>query len=404
MTQLQQRRHAHFVEQASKLSLPQHLNLSIAPPQHLELIHHWNVFLCGNLLPVDTSNNPGRTTMLETALSAVVGTTSQPNARMALLHSICAASAQSIFQLKGQKGQFDLVAMKHEQLALGQIRRCIEAGVKEELLTILITIFTCVITEAVSGRAGMWRKHLQGGLSILGKIASGKGKSEQQLTPILQTYIWASAFCHVDIPNGLRVLLAQVPSSDKFLQQNFGVSPRLLGMLITINTMAASNVVLDVEQVDLIELELCLCEPPELDLSSIYSPSERVMQCITNIIYLAVVIHFQRSLRRSPTSELQPLVEVALEQIEAADHLEETNVGCSFVWPCLVISSECDTLDLQTRMSAWYESKRMFGFQNLQISHEIVLEVWRRRALGINTPDEGWQSVLASTDLDILPL
>ena len=163
-------------------------------------------------------------------------------------------------------------------------------------------------------------------------------------------------------------------------------------------------------RLDQLEAQLYEQTPDTLDLSDLTPTEATLARHHAYVFYYASLIFFARAVRRLPSDsiQIQSLVECAVRKLEEIETLGGDAVGCTLVWPPLVVASECLSDELQARMLAWYELKRRHGFMNLMISKDIAEGVWRRRRK--NFEDQGldsvedvqWQDVLKDMDLDIV--
>lgn len=162
-------------------------------------------------------------------------------------------------------------------------------------------------------------------------------------------------------------------------------------------------------ELDRLEVQLYEQTPDTLDLSDLTPTAATLARHHAYVFYYASLVFFARAVRRLPPQsiQIQSLVESAVQRLEEIETLGGDDVGCTLVWPPLVVASECLSEELQGRMLAWYKLKRRHGFMNLEISKDIARELWRRRkelvAQGLDDiVDIQWQDVLKDLDMDIV--
>ncbi|KGO73112.1 hypothetical protein PITC_098430 [Penicillium italicum] len=59
------------------------------PRPETELIHYWVVFLSGNMLLIDTPDNPCQTVSLPLALKGLDASSAESNIHLSIFHDIC---------------------------------------------------------------------------------------------------------------------------------------------------------------------------------------------------------------------------------------------------------------------------------------------------------------------------
>lgn len=233
---------------------------------------------------------------------------------------------------------------------------------------------------------------------------------------VYQGYLVVAALCNIQLPTNL-----EADNDELFLDQEhyildrfFGLTRPMLRHIIVMNSLIrgiASGAVasLDSQSLDELELQLYSQTPDTLDFSDLSPISAALTRHHAYVFYYASLIFFSRAVRRVPPSsaQIQQLVEFAMSHLEDIEELGGDNVGCTLVWPPLVVASECLSEQLQQRVLAWYKVKERHGFMNLDISKDIAKAVWDRRSdhekqTPFDTIDVQWQDVMNELRMDIV--
>ncbi|KAJ5635807.1 uncharacterized protein N7484_009120 [Penicillium longicatenatum] len=375
---------------------------SLGPSQlsrpETELVHHWVVFLSGNMILIDTPDNPCRTVFMPMALKAFESSTTESNIHLSIFHAICASSAFSLFHLR-RDPRYQSLAMNHDQLALRHLRENLQRAKRLDEPT-LAAILTCITAEAMSGRRSRWRAHVAGGLGLLeNEIHDGWIRSPTA-SRLLQSYLSLSSLCSLPMSTHMMSLLDGPPELRHYLERSHGVTPLLVQCLARITAIIDSNTLISTEELDRLELQLYLKFPSP---SGPDGPGSIIIQHALNSFYYASIIFFRRTLRHAALSEVQDMVEKAIQDLEAVDTLtHDRNGGCAYNWASFVVAAECQRPDLQARMMAYFGRKSRHGIQSINILSEIVKTLWHRREQAGPYRDIHWQEIAKEADFDIM--
>ncbi|KAE8380102.1 fungal-specific transcription factor domain-containing protein [Aspergillus bertholletiae] len=368
---------------------------NMATPE-IELIHHWVVFLSGNLLLIDLADNPCRTVFMPLALKGLNSSPSESNMYRAVFHGLCAASAFSLCHLRNES-KYQPLAVRHDQQALQHLRQNLSPGSRLDETT-LVAVLTCIAAEAMSGRRGRWRAHVLGGLGMLEHEIDGEWLQSPTAARLLHSYLTLSSLCNFRMSAQLVALLEHLPKLQNYLERSHGVSLALVKFLAGMSALRESPDQITVAELDNLELQLYL-QFPSLHLQE--TPESVVIQHALSSFYYATVIYFRRVLRRVPVDDVQDLVEKAVHDLEAAEALTHRNGGCAYNWASFVVAAECSRPDLQERMLVLFDRKRRHGIKNIQSLSEIVTTLWQRRA-SAPEKDIHWEEIANEADYDIM--
>ncbi|OAL54052.1 hypothetical protein IQ07DRAFT_629176 [Pyrenochaeta sp. DS3sAY3a] len=387
-----------------------HLDLLTMPSRQKRLIHHFVVFLSTKLFFFDGPDNPCQTIMLPMAMSGLLTSSKITSLEVAMFHTICTCSAYNLLELNGQQpDEYLTLALKHEQLTMTHLRLNLSpANGQADLTRVAIMIGACFAIEAISAHPLRWRAHVAGGLSCLEKACSNYLHSNQIL-PDQQGILYIAILSDVSLTPNMMSFLAKMRdsgASDPLISFP-GLTPQLASFIAHVNRMIHPLTrVCSQREIDQFELLLYLDFPRQrrrhVDL--LY---DAVLFHLEKLFYYAVLVHFQRSVRHQPADSMQSLVELGIAELEQIEKLMSGKSGCMVLWPIFILSSECTTLTLQSRMKGWFLDKQSFGMRNIKKLYEVVQLVWAKR---INrSEDEGedvtWQSIIDTTeDLDIFRL
>ncbi|KAJ5720690.1 uncharacterized protein N7483_008624 [Penicillium malachiteum] len=364
------------------------------PRPEIELIHHWVVFLSGNMLLIDTPDNPCRTVFMPLALKGLES--QESSIHLSIFHAICASSAFSLYHLRGDH-QYQSVAMRHDQLALSHLRQNLQRAKRLDEPT-LAAVLTCITAEAMSGRRSRWRAHVAGGLGLLENEIHGGWIRGPTASRLLQSYLSLSSLCSLPMSTQLMALLNGPAELRHYLERSHGITAPLVQFLARITTIIDSNANLSTEELDRLELQLHLNFP---SLSAPDEPESIIIQHALNSFYYASIICFRRTLRHAPLCDVQDLVEKAVQELEAMESLTHGKKGgCAYNWASFVVAAECQRPNLQARMIAYFDRKGRHGIQNIKMLCEIVKALWQRRE---GTSREiKWQEIANEADFDIM--
>lgn len=425
------------------LRISRHLDLLPRQQDQRELLHHWSTFVCWHLLPVDQPSNPFRSVFTPMALEGLKTPSSTSNGSIALFHALCAASAFSRSQLLNGDVKTLTLGTKHYQLAIMHLRHSLSNLLSSsppllpstddtahpsststsdlQRTSILATITMFSAMDMITGGFSEWRTHLQGGASWLATLNSAVWQHDRSSSMVYQGYLAIAALSNINLPSNL-----DVENEDLFLDRRnymldrfFGLTRPILRHIVVMNSLirqissaAAAGLEMTAAaaaRLDQLETQIYEETPETLDLSDLTPREATLARHHAYVFYYASLIFFARAVRRLPSDsiQIQSLVECAVQQLEEIETLGGDNVGCTLVWPPLVVASECLSEELQARMLAWYRLKRRHGFMNLEMSKEIAKELWRRRRELENQGLDGvvdiqWQDVLHDMNMDIV--
>lgn len=427
------------------LQFARHLDLLPRRQDQRELIHHWTNFVCWHLMPVDLPSNPFRSVFTPMALEGLYTPSSTSNGSIALFHALCAASAFSRSQLLHGDTKTLTLATKHYQLAIMHLRHSLSdltsssplllpstdgttpaaAPVSDlQRTSVLATITMFSAMDMITGRSSEWRTHLQGGASWLATVNNAVWQHDRSSSMVYQGYLAIAALSNVNLPSNLDADNEDLflDSPHYMLDRFFGLTRPILRHIVVMNSLVrqiaaaaaagsetTASAAAAALELDRLEVQLYEQTPDTLDLSDLTPTAATLARHHAYVFYYASLVFFARAVRRLPPQsiQIQSLVESAVQRLEEIETLGGDDVGCTLVWPPLVVASECLSEELQGRMLAWYKLKRRHGFMNLEISKDIARELWRRRRELVeqgldDVVDIQWQDVSKNLDMDIV--
>ncbi|KAJ5935092.1 hypothetical protein N7466_004639 [Penicillium verhagenii] len=368
------------------------------PRPETELIHHWVVFMSGNMLLIDTPDNPCRTVFMPLALKGFEDPSTDSSIHHSIFHAICASSAFSLFHLRRDR-QYQSIAMHHDQLALRHLRENLQRAKRLDEPT-LAAVLTCITAEAMSGRRSRWRAHVAGGLGLLENEMHDGWIRSPTASRLLQSYISLSSLCNLPMSTQLMSLLDGPPELQHYLERSHGVTAPLIKFLTRIQALVDSGAVISTEELDRLEVQLYLNFP---SLSAPDAHGSVIIQHALNSFYYASIIFFRRMLRHAALSEVQDIVEKAVQELEAVDTLTHNKKGgCAYNWASFVVAAECQKPDLQARMMACWDRKTRHGIQSITILSETLKALWHRREQAGPYRDIHWQEIAQEADFDFM--
>ncbi|CAG8892033.1 unnamed protein product [Penicillium egyptiacum] len=369
----------------------------ILPRLETELVHHWVVFLSGNMLLIDTPDNACRTVFLPLALKGLDASPTKPNIHLSIFHAICASSAFSLSHLR-HNSRYHSIAVHHDQLALRHLRGSLQLASCLDEPT-LAAVLTCITAEAMSGRRSRWRAHVSGCLRLLENEVHGDWIRSPTAAKLIQSYLSLSSLCSLPVPGRLMSLLNGPSDLRNYLERSHGVTTPLVQCLAQITSLVEFRTQLSIEELDRLELHLYLNFP---SLSNPDAPDSIIVQHALNSFYYATIVYFRRSLRGAPLCDVQDLIEKAIHELESVDALTRDKGGCSYNWASFVVAADCERHDLQDRMLAFFHRKSRHGIQSINVLCEIVQALWNRRAAAGPHVDVQWQDIAREADFDFM--
>ncbi|KAF5573595.1 fungal Zn binuclear cluster domain-containing protein [Fusarium pseudocircinatum] len=383
-----------------------HLDLLTMPSRQKRLIRHFVVFLSTKMFLFDGPDNPCQTIMLPMAMSGLMTNSNITNLEVAMFHAICTCSAYNLLELKDQKSEVDLsLALKHDQLTMTHLRLNLSRmDDQADWTTAAIVIGACFAIEAISAHPRRWRAHIAGGLSCLENSCLNHLHSNQVL-PFQQCILYIVVLSDVFLTPNMTSCLTGITdggAADPLISFP-GLTPELASSIANVNRMINPMTrVCSQREIDQFELLLYLNFPRwrRRHVEPLY---DAVLYHMEKLFYYAVLVHFQRSVKHQSADSMQTLVELGIAELEQIEKLMSGKNGCAVLWPIFILSTECTTLTLQSRMKGWFLEKQSFGMGNIKKLYAVVRLVWAKRM--DRSEDVTWQSIIdINEDLDIFRL
>lgn len=379
-----------------------HVDLLQTPAHQKELIHHWVTFVVENFTPLDPPDNTCRTRFLPVALSGLSSTSKESSLGIAMFHALCATAAHSFLQLKGPNDHYDKLAMKHGELALIHLRQN-----TADAATIIdenrpLAILGCILIFTVSGHKRTWRDLLMDGIEWCMKAKPLSQKLDTStLAFFSQVFLGMVISGNVAVPDKALSLLDTIAGDDDYLGPQVGIDRRTQRNILKIRQMRTAKCPPDHRELEIFELNLYLDFPHVKQQGAMDVKAVGFMQHVANIFYYATLVFFKRAMLHCGPSEVQTLVEKALQDMEAVELSTRGQCGCTIVWPFVVLATECDTPQLRERMLAWFKVKRRHGFNTLDKAKELSMAAWEWRTVP-GQEKAYWEDLPMRPEFDVL--
>ncbi|KAI1047335.1 hypothetical protein LB505_012683 [Fusarium chuoi] len=370
--------------------------------QQTELIHHWLVHMCRNMVPIDTLDNPYRVTYLRLAAEGVNGTS---KSHIAVLHGVCAAAAHNLNTLRHDKTNTQ--SAWNAQVALKNLQESISQPKGMDHASVLAAIAMCIMQDTMTGHPCGWRTHIQAALRIIveAKLYQGLDPGSELHVVVLQC-LCLVALGDVDTQYDLADMVSQLPTTEDYASKHHSVTKDLVGIISRINKFSKQNAVRDLALIDQLELQIYLQVNPTTQHNRFRSEKVNfIHQHYASVWHYATIIHFQRRIRHKPAEQLRDIVSEALAHLEAAEDVATDLDGCIALWPCMVIATECYDEEHKMRALSWFRKKDRHAFANVSSASTICLEYWKWRErnpfMALTT---SWQNFVAGTEYDVVPV
>ncbi|KAI1024040.1 hypothetical protein LB504_005013 [Fusarium proliferatum] len=369
--------------------------------QQTELIHHWLVHMCRNMVPIDTLDNPYRGTYLRLASEGVNGAS---KSHIAVLHGVCAAAAHNLDTLRHDKTNTQ--SAWNAQVALKNLQESISLPKGMDHASVLAAIAMCIMQDTMTGHPRGWRTHIQAALRIIvqAKLYQGLDPGSELHVVVLQC-LCLVVLGDVDTQHDLADMVSQLPRTEDYVSKHHSVTKDLVGIISQINTLSKQDATRDLAMVDQLELQIYLQVNPITQHDRFRSEKVNfINQHYASVWHYATIIHFQRRIRHKPAEQLRDIVSEALAHLEAAEDVSTDLDGCIALWPCMVIATECYDEEHKMRALSWFKKKDRHAFANVSLASTICLEYWKWRdrnpSWALTT---SWQDFVASTEYDVVP-
>lgn len=370
------------------------------PKLYQELIHHWATTLSGHMLATDSKDNMTRTVWLPIALEGLYCVPQYSSGSLSLFHSICSAAAQNLYVLHGSSIYYLNASLKHQHLSLHHLRCCVSLRQKSTDLSLLLAMMGCFVVETMSGRAGGWRAHLQACFPLLSDMSYNEN-SCPYLTKTIQVLLAIAAVCGLIIsPDVQAALLQRLPDDQDYLLTHHGISHGTIKLLLFIHNANASEIPINVQQLELLEWQLNLEVPTTSDSQN--SGKTGRMRHIASAFHFAALIYARRALGRANDETVPSLTKAGLESLEAAEAVGEP--GSEMLWPILVVAAECDNSIHQARILRLLSQKKRFGSGHIKVLTEYVAMQWRKAGCGRRRPFFSCRELATSAGYDVPPV
>jgi hypothetical protein len=339
--------------------------------------------------------------MLPMAFKGLMSSLNNSTADIAIFHAICAGAAYNLYELGGRANEEDrALALKHDQQAIHHLRHNLLHVGQQPNQSLGMAIMACIMIEAISGTTSRWRTHLDGALAYLTEVR--KTLVGLQVSLAFQIHLVPMAiFCGYQIPIELKSFLQDDAEKLELSFPYYGISQSVLRNLDRINSLAVSANTTNEVELDSFELQMYLDFPPNNDGIKPRAHAT-ILHHLTQAFYYALLVHYQRSIRRVAINSVQTLVEKGVIQLELIEEETPDSAGSVMMWAPLILAAECSDPDLQRRVRTWFQKRRRLGIRNIAVLGDMVNDLWNRRSRG--DVETSWQTLIVQGNFDVFRL
>jgi hypothetical protein len=373
--------------------LPQFLSVSSAEERHL--LRFWVTSASGLMISTNHPDNPFRQVVIPLVLESAASIHKLPG-QSALLHSVYAFAAFHRSQSHKPPHKHDaLIATTHHQAGLRYLRQSMEKpdGQHEAVLASII-LMTSI--DIVTARSGQWRIHLHGGREWLTSLRetwsiSKGGRILRQLFHCVEIIGYShdqctrfesssSNFFKTDWEMDITVSATpDSPENDYCLDKFYGITKPVLRAIFDIGRLSMTRCSPASEEVIALRDTLLLANPSTTRFPSTVAALEKITRHHACSWYYACVIYYERSLKRSPSREIQYLIEQCLYHLEAIEAILKNSAEDGLMWPLFVTACEAEEEELRQRCRQIFANKTEKGVGATPCVEGLVLEIWHRR-------------------------
>ncbi|WAO84789.1 Zn(2)-C6 fungal-type domain-containing protein [Fusarium falciforme] len=340
--------------------------------------------------------------MLPRALAGVCGSSTQSTPDIAIFHAICAGSAFNLFELSGRRDStLEVLALNHEGLELEHLRFCLGRQDVIRSQSLGPAILASIMVDAVSGTKGRWKTHLSGGISYLKHLQRQRRLAEDEYE-FPANILRMALLSHWDM-SGERNLALDSFDLDDANCFSGARSPLFANLAAMARFEGSTDYCPSTSELDTFELQLYLSFPPSQDSQRIdLDPCAAAAEThAARAFYYASLVHFQRTIRKTPPDAVRSLVNIGLQELEAIQTATGGAAGVMVLWPALVLGAEASTHDLKARVRIWFQAKEVFGIRNVHVIHDLIKDLWARRA---HDSSLAWQHLIVEERYDVFRL
>lgn len=377
-----------------------------ASPDERSLFHYWVTYMSGIMAPAQLHDTPFRTIFIPLALAAP-SSPQDSTGSTALLHSIYAISAFNLAERSNtQKDSMIAHGTKHHGIALKYLRKSIMHSDESQREAILASMIVMLGMEVVKGSSTSWRTHLNGAQIWLQSLTQSNPIQSRNIYQLCHIFFSMAAIATPKFTgNPIQKPPMEVPpwiaENKDLADSTFGASLPILKAIIRINALSNPTYIAKAQEIDDLEYFIYTNKPisqSTLDLSCDGSSNSYAL-----VFFYATVIHFERSLRKTPPKELQYWVRQCLDHLEAI-RVFEMQRGlevCGLLWPEFITACEADDENLRSRATLLLEKGKSQGIRNITLAADVAVEVWNRRDYGTTDLNVTWQDTMADLGLDL---
>lgn len=411
--------HNHLDEPVPERASLRHFDVLPKPDIECQLLEHWTLYLCDALNPVPGIHNPLRTVMMPIALEGGREDAKRATGATALFHLICSASGFHLSQTKygpESRNSLESLALEHHNLGITHLGKNIRSDDRTQCVSILASLLMCILMESITVPGAFWRLHFRGAMEWLNHINPQIWHQSESAAIIYQMFTGFASLAQSQLLlDGQNSFFRNLPYDPATQPQPYvldtaiglpqpilhGIRSMMLAQMRDKRSdgpTSADDAAQSSQYLDRLELELYLSVPKKPD-PSIGKEFCDLVYHHGYTYYFAALLYMKRTVKDVPIQEVQPLIEQALQHVEALE-TSTNRPFCPMMWPIGLIAFETSHPMLQNRMLRCLEF--LHKKSGLAIWTQITISIkgiWALRRREDN-PDMKWHECMQTSAVD----
>jgi hypothetical protein len=289
-----------------------------------------------------------------------------------------------------QKSEFLTLALSHQNQGLRYLQHHLAVDEPAQRESVLASLLLCMTYEPVTVERNFWLTHLRGASQWLHKVNVTSWAHDESTITMYQMLASTATMLRSQI------LSEEVAQDSNFhfeietmlepyhLHHIFGLPKKTLEVMSDMIAMAVrlhqygEEPPLDLER---FETELYLSIPPDCHIPAATRGQEDLVHHYAQIFYFGSIIYCKRRLRGLPLADVQPLVEQAVDHIEALANYKSRPYS-PILWPVAMAFFEVQDILLRKRVLAWLDfiikQSTLLIWQKVK---PLICSLWEERAI-----------------------